>query len=50
MPIYRYELEAFCEMDVEAENQDEADKKAEETFNELFPSMFGGAEFKKEVE
>lgn len=50
MTIYRFEVSAFEEIDIEAKTRDEAYEKAEQYFNKNFKSMFGGVEFIEEVE
>lgn len=50
MTIYRFEVSAFEEIDIEAETRKEAEVKAKQYFNENFKSMFGGVEFIEEVE
>ena len=50
MTIYRFEVSAFEEIDIEAETLKEAEEKAEQYFNKNFNSLFGGVEFIEEVE
>lgn len=50
MKIYRFEISAYAETDVEAETKEEAEEKAKEYWSEKFPAMSVGVEFMKEVE
>lgn len=49
MKTYRFEIEAYEEIDIDAETKEEAEEKAKEYWDEKFPTMFGGVEFMKEV-
>lgn len=50
--IYRFEVDAHCEIDVTANSLEEAEEKAEKEWNDMFAKLglFGGVEFMKEVE
>ena len=50
--IYRFAVDAHCEIDVTADNLEEAEEKAEKEWNEMFGEhgLFGGVEFMEEVE
>ena len=42
-------MTAHTEVDIEARSREEADKKAELEWQEMFKGLFGGVEFIKEV-
>lgn len=50
MKVYRFEVEAFEEIDIKADSLEEAKEKAKEYWYENFSTMFGSAEFKEIVE
>lgn len=50
MKTYRFEISAYEEIDIKAEDKEEAEEKAKEYWDKNFRSMFGGFEFIKEVE
>lgn len=50
MTTYRFELSAYEEIDIEAETEEEARRKAQAYWDKTFPAMFGGVEFMEEVE
>ena len=50
MKTYRFEISAYEEIDIKAEDKEEAEKIAQAYWDKKFPTMFGGVEFMKEVE
>lgn len=50
MKTYRFEISAYEEIDIIAEDKEEAEKIAQSYWDKNFRSMFGGVEFMKEVE
>lgn len=50
MTAYRFELSAYEEIDIEAETEEEARRKAQAYWDKTFPAMFGGVEFMEEVD
>lgn len=50
MKTYRFEISAYEEIDIEAETEEEASRKAQTYWDKTFPTMFGGVEFMEEVE
>ena len=50
MQTYRFEIAAYEEIDIKAEDKEEAEKIAQAYWDKNFRSMFGGVEFIKEVE
>lgn len=50
MKTYRFEISAYEEIDIKAEDKEEAEKIAQAYWDKNFRSMFGGVEFMKEVE
>lgn len=50
MKTYRFEISAYEEIDIKAEDKEEAEKIAQAYWDKYFRSMFGGVEFKGEVE
>lgn len=50
MKTYRFEVTAYEEIDIEAENRKEAEEKAKAYWANNFGTMFGGVEFKEVVD
>lgn len=50
MKTYRFDVEAFCEIDIEAKTKEEAEEKAKAYWADNFGTMFGGIEFKEIVD
>ena len=49
---YRFEVDAHCEIDVTADNLEEAEEKAEKEWNDMFAKLglFGSVRFMEEVQ
>ncbi|WP_158309973.1 hypothetical protein [Peptoniphilus rhinitidis] len=45
MKAYRFNILAYEEIDIKAENQENAEEIAQEYWDKNFRSMFGGVEF-----
>lgn len=50
MKIYRYTIVAYEEIDIMAENKEEADKKVQTEWDLKFRGMFGGPEYEGIIE